>query len=334
LIVYARSINRFFSYCHFLDIHMTSPISLENFEAAAARLAPYIHQTPIMDITLDDGQKVTLKLENLQASGSFKVRGALNTVLTLDPEKLSKGLVTASGGNHGMGVAYAGALTNTPTTIYLPENTPSSKVEKLKSITPDVIVSGAVWDDANALALRDRDEAGKTYIHPFADTSVIEGQGSVALELLEAVPDLDVILVAIGGGGLISGIASAAKLIKPDIRIIGIEAVGAPTLHNSVEAGELITLDAINTRASTLAPRRSADINLSIIQENVEQIVLVEDGEMEEAARWLWNKAGIAVELSAAAAIAALQGGQFKPAANEKIGVVICGAGTDGIDGG
>lgn len=284
-----------------------------------------------MELPLQNGIRAHLKLENLQVSGSFKVRGALNTVLALSEDDLKKGLVTASGGNHGMGVAYAGALTQTPTSIYLPENTPQSKVQKLQKLTPDVIVSGAVWDDANALALNARDQEGKTYIHPFADPTVIAGQGTIALEILKECPDIDTLLVAIGGGGLISGIAQAAKLIKPDIRIIGIEAEGAPTLHNSIKAGKLITLEAITTKAATLAPRRSAELNLEIIKNTVDDIILVSDDEMLDASRWLWQTAGIATELSAAAAIAALHTAKIDTDSAGKIGVVICGSGTDGI---
>ncbi|MBL4906978.1 MAG: threonine/serine dehydratase [Sneathiella sp.] len=310
---------------------MTTQFSLDDFKAAKARLSSYIRQTPTMDIQLDDGRNISLKLENLQISGSFKIRGALNTVLGLSKNELNRGLVTASGGNHGMGVAIAGALTQTPTTIYLPKNTPQSKINKLKSITSDVIVSGEVWDDANALALEAAAKEGKTYIHPFAAKSVIEGQGTVGLEFLESVPDLDVLMVAIGGGGLISGVASAAKLINPDIRIIGIEAVGAPTLYESCKAGKLVTLERITTRAGTLAPRKSADLNLEIISHHVEEIVLVEDSDMEIASKWLWSSCGIATELSAAAAIAALQTEKFKTNKNDKIGVIICGAGLDGF---
>lgn len=310
---------------------MTNDFTLQDFEKAAARLAPHIRKTPTLPVTLDSGDEITLKLENLQISGSFKIRGALNTVLSLSKEQLEKGLVTASGGNHGMGVAYAGALTEVPTTIHLPENTPSAKIARLKQITQDVIVKGPVWDDANELALEARDQQGKTYIHPFADRTVIEGQGTVALEILKEVPDLDVLLVAIGGGGLISGIASAAKLIKPEIKIIGIEAEGAPTLYESCKAKELITLSEITTMAGTLAPRRSEQTNLDIIQKNAEEIVLVSDGDMKKAARWLWEKCGIAVELSAAAAVAAIQSGKYEITPDQKTGVVICGAGTDGI---
>ncbi|MBO6825310.1 MAG: threonine/serine dehydratase [Sneathiella sp.] len=308
---------------------MTS-FTLDDFKQASNRLKPYIRRTPTIPLKLSEDLEILVKLENLQVSGSFKVRGALNTVLSLSEEELSRGLVTASGGNHGMGVAYAGALTQTPTTIYLPENTPASKVKKLQKLTPDVIVSGPVWDDANALALKDRDENGKTYIHPFADDTVIQGQGTIALEMLEDVADLEVLLVAIGGGGLISGVASAAKQINPNIKIIGIEAEGAPTLHDSLKAGELVTLDGIYTKASTLAPRRSAEANFDIISKNVDEVVLVSDEIMEEAACWLWENAGIAVELSAAAAIGALHSKRIDTK-GAKTGVIICGAGLDGL---
>ncbi|MEH6402813.1 MAG: threonine/serine dehydratase [Sneathiella sp.] len=310
---------------------MSKNFTLDQFKTAHTRLAPYVRQTPLLEIKLADKTPVFLKLENLQISGSFKIRGALNTVLGLAPDALANGLVTASGGNHGMGVALAGALTETPATIYLPKNTPDSKVAKLKAITPDVIVIGDVWDDANACALEDAKKNGKTYIHPFADASVIEGQGTIALEILEAAPDLDVLIVAIGGGGLISGVATAAKLINPNIRIIGVEAVGAPTLHNSCKAGELVTLDKITTRAGTLAPRRSADLNFSIISKLVEDIILIEDEEMEIMSKWLWDHCGIATELAASAALAAVHFGKFKAEENQKIGVIICGSGYDGF---
>jgi threonine dehydratase len=251
--------------------------------------------------------------------------------LSLKSEALAKGLVTASGGNHGLGVATAGSMTAASTTIYLPRNTPASKIEKLQNIASEVIVDGDVWDDANNLALEDARETGKTYVHPFADESVIAGQGTLSLEILHDNPDIDILMVAIGGGGLISGVASAAKLIKPDIKIIGVEAVGAPTLKNSLDAGKLVTLDKIRTKANTLAPRQSAQVNFDIISKNVDQIVLVTDEEMQASANWLWRNCGLGLELSAAAAIAALRSGVFTPPVNEKVCAIICGSGSDGF---
>ena len=310
---------------------MTLTLPLPLIKAAQKRISPLIRRTPQMEVLLEKDLVVSMKLESLQISGSFKIRGALNTVLGLEGTALKKGLVTASGGNHGMGVATAGAMTGAPTTIYLPENTPASKIEKLKKIATEVIVEGAVWDDANALALADAEKNGKTYVHPFADQNVLAGQGTIGLEILEDAPDLDVLLVAIGGGGLISGVASAVKAIKPGLKVIGIEATGAPTLKASIDAGKLITLDRIETRAGTLAPKRSAEINLKIISELVEDIRLVTDEEMETAAKWLWQNCGLGVELAAAAAIAALQSRKFNPGPGAKTGVIICGAGPDGF---
>jgi len=189
-------------------------------------------------------------------------------------------------------------------------------------------MAGNVWDDSNRAALQHADAKGLAYIHPFADPEVIAGQGTIALEILDEAPDLDTLLVAIGGGDLISGVAIAAK---STIRIVGVEPVGAPTLHDSLAAGRVVELTSLDTAAVTLAPRRSELTNFAIIREAVERILLVEDAEMRTAARWLWREIGIAAELSGAAAVAALLSGRYRPAAGEKICAIVCGAGTDGI---
>jgi threonine dehydratase len=160
---------------------------------------------------------------------------------------------------------------------------------------------------------------------------VLAGQGTVALEILDDAPDVETLLVAVGGGGLIAGIAIAAKARKPDIRIIGIEPTGAPTLHTSLAAGRLVELAKLETAAVTLAPRRSESLNLAIIARTVERIVLVEDDEMAEAARWLWNETGVGAELSGAAAVAAVVAGRYCPAAGERVCAIVCGAGKDAL---
>jgi threonine dehydratase len=160
---------------------------------------------------------------------------------------------------------------------------------------------------------------------------VIAGQGTIALEILADAPDIDTLIVAVGGGGLISGIAIAAKTLKPKIRVIGVEPTGAPTLYDSLAAGRLVELTALNTAAVTLAPRRSEILNLSIIRKAVDQIVLVEDQEMREAARWLWREAGLAAELSGAAAVTALLTSRYQPAAGERVCAIVCGSGSDGF---
>jgi threonine dehydratase len=276
---------------------------------------------------------VSLKLESLQVTGSFKARGAVSKLTALEEAEVARGLVTASGGNHGLGVAYAGWLSGTPATVYLPANTPASKAKLLEAWGAKVIFEGQVWDDANRAAQGAAERDGQTYVHPFADPDVIAGQGTVALELLEDVPELDTILVAIGGGGLISGVAVGAKALSPGIRIVGVEPLGAPTLHRSLEEGRLVTLDSISTQANTLAPRRSEQINLDLIGAHVERVVLVSDEHMSEAARWLWFEHGLGAELSGAAGVAALLSSAYVPAEDERVGVLVCGAGTAGLLG-
>jgi len=313
-----------------------SAVTIYNVHAAAERINGLVRRTPLLAASLCHGPlpgdpTLNLKLECLQVSGSFKARGAMSKLTTLDQAAKARGLITASGGNHGLGVAYAGYSAGVPVTIYLPGNTPPAKADQLRRWGAEVHIHGDVWDDANreALAVASRD--GRTYIHPFADPSVIAGQGTVSLEVLADAPETDVLLVSIGGGGLIAGTAMAAKALKPKITVIGVEPVGAPTLRNSVAAGEVVELESIDTLANTLAPRKSEAINLSLIQDNVDDIVLVTDDQMRDAARWLWREFGLGVELSAAAAVAALQAGAYVPAKGAICTALICGAGSDGM---
>lgn len=271
---------------------------------------------------------LTLKLELLQVTGSFKARGATNKVLTLGG--VSPGLVTASGGNHGLGVAYAGWLAGVSATIYLPSNVPPAKARKLEAWGARVVWFGDVWDESDAEARAAAERDGLTYVHAFADPAVVAGQGTIGLEILEDAPETELLLVAIGGGGLSAGISTAVKALAPHIRVIGVEPVGAPTLRESVRAGRLVELERITTAANTLAPRRSAELNLAIIRDKVDDIVLVDDDEMREAARWLWFEMGVAAELSGAAAVAAWLAGKV-PVEGVRTCALVCGAGTDGL---
>jgi threonine dehydratase len=312
---------------------MKADIGLAEIEVARQRIAPYVRRTPLFSAKplkekLAEDWQLFLKLENLQITGSFKARGAVNKLLSLgDTEK--KGLVTASGGNHGLGVAYAGWLSKRPTTIYLPNSTPPTKAEKIAAWGAKVVRHGQVWDEANAAALEQAARDNLAYFHPFADPLVIAGQGTIALEMLEDKPDLDLLLVAIGGGGLISGISLAATALNPSIKIIGIEPTGAPTLYESLQAGKPVELAEIKTQAGTLAPRKSEAVNVGIISRYVQEIVLVSDEEMMAAQRWLYFELGILSELAATAAIAALLTGKVRPVPGQNVGVVICGANAD-----
>ena len=311
-------------------------ISLAEIEAAQRRIADKVRRTPVLrgaprKLQLPGQPDLWLKLESLQISGSFKARGASHKVAMLGPDALAAGLVTASGGNHGIGVAYAGWQAGAPVCVYLPASSPAEKAATLEGWGATVIRHGAVWDDANEAALRAADADGLTYIHPFADPVVIAGQGTIGLEILEALPEVDTVIVAIGGGGLISGVASAIKAIRPNARVIGVEPIGAPTLRESVRAGELITLGAIETQVGVLAPRRSAGINLEIITALVDDIVLVSDAQMRDAARWLWREFGVAAELGGAAAVAALHAELVTVRDGEIVCALVCGAGDDGM---
>jgi threonine dehydratase len=264
-------------------------------------------------------------------TGSFKARGATNKLLSLTAEELRRGIVTASGGNHGLATAYAGWLGKTKTTVFLPESASPEKMKKLASWGATVVVRGRYWDEANHEALAMAEREGLAYFHPFADPAVIAGQGTTALEILAQDPEVDDLVVAIGGGGLISGIALAVNALRPAARIIGVEPVGAPTLSESVKAGRVVALPGIATSVATLAALKTEPINLEIVQRFVTEIVLVTDDDMREAARWLWFELGLATDLSGAAALAALRSGAFRPAWGRKVCALVCGAGSDAV---
>jgi len=310
-----------------------APVSLETVRAAAARIAGGVRRTPVLAASALRAPpfpgRLFLKLECLQVTGSFKPRGALNKALGLEAPR---SLTAASGGNHGLGVAYAASVLGVPATVFVPASTPAAKLRKLRGWGADVQVAGAVFDEANEAALAYAAARDSAYVHPFADPDVVSGQGTVALELLEDAPGVDTVLVAIGGGGLIAGMATALKAARPAIRVIGVEPVGAPTLHDSLAAGALVTLERIATEAGTLAPRRSAQLNLDLVAAGVDRILLVDDDAMRRAARWLWFEAGVAAELSGAAALAALLEGAYRPDPEERVAAVVCGAGADGLD--
>ena len=310
-------------------------IALAEIEAARERIRGRVRRTPMLRPApvpgVPAGVDLTLKLECLQVTGSFKARGATNKLLSLSPAEVARGLVTASGGNHGLAVAYVGGLAGVPVTIYLPANAPAAKERRLRELGAEVVRAGEVWDDAHAAGVAAAEESGRTYLHPFDDPAIVAGQGTLGLEILEDAPDAGLLLVAIGGGGLISGVAAAVHAAAPHVRVVGVEPVGAPTLHDSLAAGRVVTLPELRTAANTLAAKRTGELNFEIARSAVERVVLVTDEEMREAARWLWRELGVGAELSGAASLAALLSGKVRPAAGESACALICGAGTDGM---
>ena len=303
---------------------------LPDFEAARARITGHVRVTPV--IAWDPREvaaRVTLKLEHLQIGGSFKVRGAMSCLFAADPARLARGVVTASGGNHGIGVAYAAAHVGVKAVVFLPESAPAATERRLAAMGVETLRGGRAWDDAWLAALEYAERTGALAVHPFEDPGVIAGQASVGLELFDQVPDLDAVLVAIGGGGLIAGVAAALHARKPGIRVIGVEPEGAASMTASQRAGRVTPLDEVRTIAGTLAPRSVGPNTLAMVTREAVQIMLVSDDELRSAMRRLWDDLRILVEPAGAAAVAALLSGRAPLGDARQVAVLVCGANLD-----
>jgi threonine dehydratase len=291
---------------------MNYAVSLEEIREARARIQPYVRHTPLLPpptLRGDLPAALRLKLENLQITGSFKARGVFNTLLQLNPAERERGVVAASGGNHGAALAYGAWRLGLPATIFLPERASADRVARITAWGAQVIKYGAVWDDAHARAVGHAADTGSTYVHPFDAERTLIGQGTLGLELLDDLPELDCVLIAIGGGGLIAGMAAAIKQLRSHTRIIGVEPIGAASMRYAVEAGHVRPLPEVRTIADTLAPRAVCERTLALTQQYVDEIVTVSDAHMVTAMRWLWSECNQLVEPAGAAVIAALQSG-------------------------
>ncbi|MEZ4298447.1 MAG: threonine/serine dehydratase [Polyangiaceae bacterium] len=305
-------------------------LSKDDITAARARIAPHVRRTPVIRWEAPElAVEITLKLEFLQVGGSFKARGACNRLLQEDPARLKAGVVTASGGNHGVGVAYAAQRLGVSSTVFLPDSAPVSTEQRLLGMGSKVIRGGAAWDDAWSAALRHAEETGTFAVHPFEDPAVLAGQATVGIELHEQAPDVDMVLVAVGGGGLIGGVASAYSALSSKAKILGVEAEGAPSMQVSLRAGRVVELPSVKTIAGTLAPRAVGPNTLSIAQRLVSDIVLVSDDEMRSAMRRLWTDLRILLEPAGAATVAALLSGRAPLSGARKIAALVCGANVD-----
>lgn len=309
-------------------------IELAEIQSAAARIAKHVRRTPLWRVpaaTLPDAlpYELYLKLELLQVTGSFKPRGAFNRALS--EQAPLRGLVTSSGGNHGIAVAHVGRALGVPAAIPLPATVAPEKLAAMRALGADAEIVGPTFQVSNARAKEIAAERGFLYIHPFAEPAGIAGQGTVGLEILEDLADADVLVVAVGGGGLIGGVAAAIKQQRPGVTIVGVEPVGADALTRSLAAGQPVTLAKIQTRAATLAPPMTEQINLELARRFVNVMVHVTDEEMDSAAQWLWRHCSIAAELGGAASTAALLSGRVAIAPGKKVVSVVCGVGTAGI---
>jgi threonine dehydratase len=299
-------------------------ITLDDVRAARERIAPHVRLTPVVRL----GDDVWLKLESLQHSGSFKARGACNRIFTASAEELAHGVVTASGGTHALGVAYAAARRQVAATIFLPMKAPRSTGERLERMGARVLRDGRDWDDAWATALGHARAHGGLLVHPFEDREVIAGQGTIGLELLEQLGRVDVVVIAVGGGGLIGGIALTLKSLAPGVRVVGVEPTGATAMQQSLAAGRLVTLERVETIAGTLAPRAVGPNTLALAARHVDEIVLVSDDEMRAGMRLLWDELRLLVEPSGAAALAAVQTRRVATE-GKRVAVLVCGANLD-----
>ncbi|MBQ7820912.1 MAG: threonine ammonia-lyase [Clostridia bacterium] len=289
----------------------SNALSLDNVYKASYVLKNIIRQTDVIYAPkLRPGCELYLKTENLQVTGSFKVRGAYYKMSQLTEEEKAKGVVACSAGNHAQGVALAAQMSGIKSVICLPDGAPISKVEATKSYGAEICLVQGVYDDAYNKALSLRDEMGYTFIHPFDDPDVISGQGTIALELAEQIPALDAVIVPIGGGGLISGIAYTIKSLNPNIKVYGVQAAGAPSMLNSVHDGQIETLDSVFTIADGIAVKKPGTLTYDICSEYVDEIVSVTDDEISAAILALMEQHKLVTEGAGAVAVAAAMFGK------------------------
>jgi len=305
-----------------------TPLTREDFEAAYARVSPYIHHTPLLTsrmLSEATGFDVRLKAELFQRTGSYKIRGPLNKFTYLTDEERRRGVVCSSAGNHAQGVALAAKIHGITAVVCMAENATPSKIEATRAYGAEVVLHGTIWDEANEKAkelVRDR---GLTYIHPFDDMQLIAGQGTVGLEIVRDWPELDVVVVPIGGGGLISGVSMAVKAFKPSARIIGVESSGAPGMRDSVRAGHVMTLDRVDCIIDGLRVKRVGQTTFEVVRRFVDEIVTLPDEQIFEAMLWVMGHAKLVVEGAAAAPVGALLQGLVKAPKGSKVVCVLSG---------
>jgi threonine dehydratase len=305
-------------------------ITRERIIATEAVIRPYIRRTPLVIADMSDfGHQpcaLTFKLELLQHSGSFKARGAFaNLLLRKAP---AAGVVAASGGNHGVAVAYAAHRLSVPATIFVPDVASPAKQERIRGYGAQLVIAGSLYADALAASTVHVERTGAMPIHAYDQAETLLGQGSVGIELEQDAPEIDTLLVAVGGGGLIGGISA---WYGRRIRIIAVEPEASPTLHAAFAAGKPVDAPAGGIAADSLAPRRVGELMFPIARDNVAEVVLVTDDAIRQAQEALWSSLRVVTEPGGAAAFAALLSGRYKPSAGERVAVLLCGANTTAV---
>jgi threonine dehydratase len=307
-------------------------VTLPDVQAALGRIRDRIYLSPCArseTLSRLSGSETFLKLENLQMTGAYKERGALNKLLLLTPAERARGLIAASAGNHAQGVAYHGGRLGVATTIVMPETTPIMKVANTRAHGARIVLHGANYDEAYGEARRLERAEGLTFVHPFDDPDIIAGQGTIGLELLDQVPDLDAVVVPVGGGGLISGVAVALKARRPDLKVIGVEAELIPCMKAAIEAGQLVTLEPSSTLADGIAVKRAGELTFEHVQKYVDEIVTVSEEEIASAILYLLEKEKAVAEGAGAVGVAALMNRKLGGLAGRRVAAIISGGNID-----
>lgn len=298
------------------------------FELARERVAAHAYHTPLMRSRLlsqHTGFEVRLKAEMFQRTGSYKIRGPLNKFPELTDAQKHRGVICSSAGNHAQGVALAAAIHGIKAVVVMAENATPSKIAATRAYGAEVVLHGTIWDEANERAKQLVAERGYTYIHPFDDAELIVGQGTLGREIYDDWPQVEVVVVPIGGGGLISGVATTLKALNPRTRVVGVESSGAPGMQRSVQEGRLVTLDRVDCVIDGLRVKRVGELNFSVVQRYVDDLVALPDEEIFDAMIWVMSRCKLVVEGAAAAPVAALLHGLVKAPTGSKVACVLSG---------
>jgi threonine dehydratase len=307
-------------------------VALPDIQAALGRIRDQIYLSPCArseTLSRATGTHAFLKLENLQMTGAYKERGALNKLLTMAPAERSRGLIAASAGNHAQAVAYHGGRLGVAVTIVMPETTPIMKVANTRAHGARVVLHGTNFDEAHAEARRLEQAEGLTFIHPFDDPLVIAGQGTIGLEILDQVPDVDAVVVPVGGGGLISGIAAAVKARRPAVRVVGVEAEVIPCMQAARQAGRPVTLAPATTLAEGIAVKRAGDLTFEHVRSHVDELVTVSEEEIASAILYCLEKEKTVAEGAGAVGVAALMHRKARGLEGQRVVTVVSGGNID-----
>ena len=312
---------------------MMTKVTLEDVKKAQETIKDIVKKTDILESTKLSsmtGANVYYKCENLQKTGSFKVRGACNKIANLTDEEKANGVIASSAGNHAQGVALGAKMNGIEATIVMPQTAPLAKVTATKSYGANVVLEGLVYDDAYAKALEIQKETGATFLHPFNDEYVIAGQGTIALEIFEQMNNkVDTILCPIGGGGIIAGVAVAAKSLNPNVKIIGVQTANIPSMHESMKAGKVTTAFKATSVADGISVKTVGELTFNIVKDLVDDVILVEEGEIAEGLLFLMENQKVVAEGSGAVTTAAILSGKYIPKKNENVVCIISGGNID-----